>query len=468
MAAGGFWEAIDRGSARVCVLGLGRSGLGATRLLLRRGVRVRALELRPTDAQRAAWVPLAAAGAELIEGPHPEEALVGCDLLIRSPGVPADAPILATARRRGVPVRSELELAARGIATPILAITGTNGKTTTTAWAAHILRRAGLPAVAAGNIGRSLSDAVLEEPEGTIFVVEVSSFQLEDSPEFHPRAATILNITPDHLDRHGSLAAYSAAKWGIAARQEAGDLLVLGPGLAIPAGASAHARILRCEPEGADAPDVLCVEDGWIRRRGPAGEQRWIRVAELSLPGPHNLVNGMAAAGLATALVAEPTRLVHGLRDFGGLPHRLEEVGRIGGVRIINDSKSTNVDSLRVALQSYQEPIILIAGGRDKGGPFEELAELAAARVRRLVAIGEAAERIRSAWPAVASEKAPDLKVALDRALAAAGRSAVVLLSPGCASFDMFRNYEERGDVFRALARQHVEASARAGSGEAR
>jgi UDP-N-acetylmuramoylalanine--D-glutamate ligase len=463
-----FWERIDRGEGRACVLGLGRSGLGATRLLLHRGVRVRALELHLSDEQRALWQPLAAAGAELIEGPHPEEALADCDLLIRSPGVPANAPILVAARRRGVPVRSELELAARAITTPILAITGTNGKTTTTAWAAHILQRAGVPAVAAGNIGRSLADAVLAEPVGTVFVVEVSSFQLEDSPDFHPRAATILNITPDHIDRHGSFAAYSAAKWSIAAHQEPGDLLVLGPGLEVPGDATARARRLRCEPGGCQDQDVLYVRDGWVRRRTGTADQPWIRAEELSLPGPHNLVNGMVAAGLASALVAEPGRLTAGLRDFGGLPHRLEEVGRIGGVRLINDSKSTNVDSLRVALQSYEDPIILIAGGRDKGGPFEELAPLAAARVRLLVAIGEAAERIRSAWPDVPSERAGSLEAALDRALAAAGRRAVVLLSPGCASFDMFRNYEERGDVFRALAQRRAggaAAPARAGEG---
>jgi len=463
-----FWEKIDRGEGRVCVLGLGRSGLGAARLLLRRGVRVRALELRLSDEQRAAWQPLAAAGAELIEGPHPEEALADCDLLIRSPGVPGTAPILLAAQRREVPVRSELALAARTVTTPILAITGTNGKTTTTAWTAHILRRAGVPAVAAGNIGRSLADAVLGEAPGTIFVAEVSSFQLEDSPEFHPRAATILNITPDHIDRHGSLAAYSAAKWNIAARQEPGDLLVLGPGLQVPGGATAQARVLRCEPNGSQDHDVLYVKDGWVHRRTGPTDQSWIRAEEFSLPGPHNLVNGMVAVGLASALVTEPGRLTAGLRDFGGLPHRLEEVGRLGGVRLINDSKSTNVDSLRVALQSYAEPIILIAGGRDKGGPFEELAGLAAARVRRLVAIGEAAERIRSAWPGVPSERAEDLEAALDRALAAAGKTAVVLLSPGCASFDMFRNYEERGDVFRALVQARVAAVTPARAGEGR
>jgi len=355
-------------------------------------------------------------------------------------------------------------LAASRIRTPILAITGTNGKSTTTAWTAHLLRRGAVGAVAAGNIGRPLSQAVLEEGEETIFVAEVSSFQLEDSPGLHPLAACILNLTADHLDRHGSFAAYRAAKWAITRNQEAGDLLVLGPGLEPPEGQSVRARILRCCPEPERAGEGLFVSRGWLCRRTGGEQHRLVRPRELSLPGPHNLLNAMAAVGLASALISDPEPLASGLRDFPGLPHRLEEVGRIGTVRMINDSKSTNVGSLRVALQSFPEPVALIAGGRDKEGPFEDLRELAVSKVRRLVAIGEAAQKIRSAWPAVASETAADLDEAISRALQAGAD--VVLLSPGCASFDMFRDYEERGDIFRALvARRRGGGCSLAGTG---
>ncbi len=462
------WDRIGSGQAAVCVLGLARSGRAATRLLQHRGARVRGLELKLTDEARAAWEPLAAAGAELVEGPHPLSALDDCGLLIRSPGVPADAPFLGEARRRGIPVRSELALAADMVATPLLAITGTNGKSTTTAWTAHLLRRAGVAAVGAGNIGRCLSDAVLDEADGTVFVVEVSSFQLEDSPEFHPRAAAILNITPDHIDRHGSFDAYRAAKWSIAGSQNPGDLLVLGPTVELLHELGPHARVVRCEPERAPAPeetDLFYVAHGAIHSRLGTQSRTWLPVRDLALPGPHNLVNAMAAAALSTAVVTEADRLVTGLRDFPGLPHRLEEVGRIGGVRLINDSKSTNVDSLRVALQSFTKPVVLIAGGRDKGAPFAELADLATRRVKRLVAMGEAAQTMRDAWPGVPSERVGDLAEALERALDAAGSRGTVLLSPGCASFDMFRNYEERGDRFRDLVRARV---AKAGGGEAR
>ena len=451
------WEAFWDQRSRAAVLGLGRSGLAAAELLLARGAQVRALEREVSAGVRAAWEPLAAAGAELISGEHPPKALDDCALLIRSPGVPADAPILAQARRRGIPIRSELELAAREVRTPILAITGTNGKSTTTAWCAHLLRRAGINAVAAGNIGHPLARAVLEEQEGTIFVVEVSSFQLEDSPEFHPRAATILNLTPDHLDRHGSFAVYSAVKWSIAAVQDPGDLLVLGPAIEVPAGLTIHARQLRCTLEGALPEEGYGLADGWIQRVAQGLPTALIKAADLALPGPHNLLNAMAATALATAIAVESTRLVPGLRDFPGLPHRLEQVGTLGGVRCINDSKSTNTDSLRVALASYSAPVVLIAGGRDKGGDFTGLAELARRQVRHLVAMGEAAEMIQASWPQVPTSRVEDLAEALERALAVAGRGDVVLLSPGCASFDMFRNFEERGDLFRALVAGRIE-----------
>lgn len=490
---------LGRPGELACVLGLGRSGLAAARLLINRGLKVRGLDRQATDELRTAWAPLGADGAELITGEHPLTALENCALIIRSPGIPMDIPFLDAARERNIPVRSELQLAAAEIKTPMLAITGTNGKSTTTAWTAHLLCRAGRSAVAAGNIGRALSQAVLDVPAETIFVVEVSSFQLEDSPGFHPAAACLLNITPDHLDRHGTLEAYTAAKWSIASRMSANDSLVLGPGLNLPSAANETAlpwqgagpALVCCDVDAESAKRAIAsataaatgaattpattsataqatapapakgacftVIDGTITRCENGILTPILAVDEVSLPGPHNLVNAMVALALANHVVDDLDGLAAGLRDFPGLVHRLEEVGRIDGVRMINDSKSTNVDSLRVALQSYPGQIVLIAGGRDKQGPFEELTSLVKAKVGHLVAIGEAAARLQSVWSAVSSQRAADLDSAIDAALAAAPRDGVVLFSPGCASFDMFKNFEERGDVFRRLVQRRIE-----------
>ncbi len=464
----------------VAVLGLGRSGLAATGLLLRLGCRVRAFEQRVSDEVRTAWEPHREAGAELVAGEPPAGALAGCRMLIRSPGVPSESPMLTEAKELGIPVRSELNLGATQIATPMIAITGTNGKSTTTAWTAHLLRSAGVRARAAGNIGHALSRAVLEEPDGTVFVVEVSSFQLEDSPDVHPHAATILNITPDHLDRHGSFEAYAAAKWALVANQTTTDLLVVGPDLPLPGGLTLPMRVVRCNPAPTAAANpapttaptasagqpagttgqpaemaAVIVREGLLLWTGALGgpERELLPANQLALPGPHNRCNAMVALALASTVVDEVGALVRGLRDFPGLAHRLEEVGRIGGVAMINDSKSTNVDSLRVALQSYTEPVVLVAGGRDKQGPFEELHELACRHVGHLVAVGEAAERIQTAWPRVPSERASSFEDALGRAVRAAQPTGRVLLSPGCASFDMFRNFEERGEAFRSYVR---------------
>jgi len=458
---------------RACVLGLGRSGLAAVRLLHRQGALVRAVEERWREELAALWEPLAAQGAELVAGEAGPETLRGCDLLVRSPGVPSGNALLLAAHAAGLEVVSEIELTAREMGAvagtggapagrALLAITGTNGKSTTTAWAAHLLRRAGVPAVACGNIGHALADAWIEDP-ARVFVAEISSFQLEDSPTLRPHAAAILNITPDHLDRYPDFAAYGDAKWAVARSQTVEDLLALGPGLVEEGARRAASRLVECDPEDHGRPEALFVRQGAIHLRADGREVRLLAAGELALPGPHNLLNAMAALALGSALVPDPTALVPGLRDFPGLPHRLEVVGVLGGVRFINDSKATNVDSLRVALESYSEGIVLIAGGRDKAGDFEAIAPLVERRVRRIIAIGEAAARVRRAYPRVASESAPDFTSAIERAYAAADGRGIVLLSPGCASFDMFRNYEHRGEVFRAEVAALIRREAPAG-----
>jgi len=466
------------------VLGLGRSGLGAARLLRVQGWAVRALDLAPRPAALERWEALRDEQCALVTGPHAPGALAGCRLLVRSPGIPADAPILRAARQQGVPIVAEIELAAAAARGPIVAVTGTNGKSTTTAWTAHLLQRAGRAAIACGNIGHALSEAVVAEPEGTIFVTEVSSFQLEECPRFHPQAAVILNITPDHLDRHGTLAAYAAAKWSIAREMTPADRLLLGPGVEPPAveGAVMDRPARPDEPDGSDRPDgpdkpaapramaamtriagadpggeeALFVDRGRLIWRRGRERQEILAAHELALPGPHNQINALAAFGLAVTQVAAVAALRAGLRDFPGLAHRLERVAEANGVLWVNDSKATNVESLRVALQSYRRPIVLIAGGRDKAGDFEALGAQVARRLRHLITIGEASARLRSAWPAVSAEHAEDLGTAVARAAACAQPGDVVLLSPGCASFDMYADFAARGDHFRQLVRARL------------
>ncbi|MCK4414309.1 MAG: UDP-N-acetylmuramoyl-L-alanine--D-glutamate ligase [Candidatus Eisenbacteria sp.] len=458
---------IELAGRRIGVVGLGRSGWAAVEWLLARGARVRAFEDAPPHDLAARWAARGDARAELVIGGRPAEAagaLGDCALLVRSPGVPADHPLVVAARGGGVPVVSEIELAAAGVTTAVLAVTGTNGKSTTTAWAAHLLEHAGIAAVACGNIGHPFSTAARETPAAT-FVVEVSSFQLEDCPTFHPRAATILNISPDHLDRHGTYTAYAEAKWALTRNQDRDDLLALGPGLLAAAAGRSRARTLLCDPVDRGASTALFVHAGGLWWRDREDERCLLPVGELALPGQHNQVNAMAAFALAASVTEKPARLLPGLRDFPGLPHRLEPAGEVGGVVFVNDSKATNVDSLRVALQSFADPVVLIAGGRDKQGTFESIAALVGERVRHLVAIGEAAARIRAAYPEVPAETAPSLEAAVQRALASTGGSGVVLLSPGCASFDMFRDYRDRGEQFKALVRalQGADAPAPAG-----
>ncbi len=438
---------------RVAVLGLARSGVAAARLLLDRGCRVELLDLVMPVDEEASIRDLEQRGARLRIGPHDPAWLPEFDLLVKSPGVPAGAPFLIEARARGVPVIGELELAFLAAAGLILAITGTNGKSTTTAWAGDMFREAGVPVQVVGNIGRAMSDGVLEDPDA-VFVVEVSSFQLEDARTFRPRVACLLNLTPDHLDRHGSLEAYREAKFKIFDRQEEEDLALIGPDedLAKLAAPRLHARRARFAPAdlGADGSFVRD-EHLWLRLRGR--ETRLLPERSLSLPGPHNLENALAAAAGAAELGAEPDAIARSLSTFAGLPHRLEPVGTLDGVRFVNDSKATNTDSLAVALRSFPEPVILIAGGLGKGQDFRPLAPLVRARVGLLILIGRDAEAIGQAWNDVPSIRAGSLEEAVSLGRRNARAGGVVLLSPACASFDMFRNYEDRGDRFRSLVR---------------
>ena len=379
------------------VLGLARSGLAAAAALERRGVEV------------------VRADREL--GNDEDIGLLdGVELLVKSPGVPAEAPLVAAARERGIPVWSEIELASRLLPNPILGVTGTNGKTTTAEWLGFIL---GAPV--AGNVGRALSELDGEVDPDQLVVVELSSFQLEDVHEFRPRIAVLLNLEPDHLDRHGSFDAYQAAKLRIFENQAEDDTAVVPRDLA---------HVVRGRRVEFAADDPL--------------------PAEPSLRGLHNRENAAAATAAARAAGATDEQIAEGLRDFTGVAHRLELVGERRGVTYVNDSKATNVTATLRALAAYEdEPVRLILGGSRKGEDFAALAAALGPNVHAVYVIGETADELARAIPDTI--RARDLETAVERAATAAQPGEVVLLSPGCASYDQFRDFEERGEEFRRL-----------------
>jgi len=381
----------------VLVLGLARSGFAAAAALERRGVEV------------------VRADREL--GNDEDIGLLdGVELLVKSPGVPAEAPLVAAARERGIPVWSEIELASRLLPNPILGVTGTNGKTTTAEWLGFIL---GAPV--AGNVGRALSELDGEVDPDQLVVVELSSFQLEDVHEFRPRIAVLLNLEPDHLDRHGSFDAYQAAKLRIFENQAEDDTAVVPRDLA---------HLVRGRRVEFAADDPL--------------------PAEPSLRGLHNRENAAAATAAARAAGATDEQIAEGLRDFTGVAHRLELVGERRGVTYVNDSKATNVAATLRALAAYQdEPVRLILGGSRKGEDFAALAAALGPNVHAVYVIGETADELARAIPDTI--RARDLETAVERAATAAQPGEVVLLSPGCASYDQFRDFEERGEEFRRL-----------------
>lgn len=435
---------------RALVAGAARSGIAAARLLRRHGWEVTLCDRRAADAAPEAARALAAEGVALAWGRDDAGLLEGHDVVAWSPGIPVDHPLAEAARASGRPVLGELELGFRAAAAPLVCITGTNGKSTTTDLVGALLRASGRQVEVCGNIGRALCEVAAEVPADGLLVVEVSSFQLETVELLSPRVATWLNLTPDHLDRHGTLEAYAATKARLFARQGPQDDAVLSADDPIVA-ACREGRARRSAfssthavPAGAflDHGDVVLARAGVRERLMPR--------SEVHLPGPHNTANVLAA--LATVLPFEPDReaLRGVLRTYAGLEHRLEAAGEWNGVRFVNDSKATNTDSLRVALQSFPAPVVLIAGGRDKGQDFAPLAPLVQRAVRRLVLIGEGAEPMSRAWADTPQERAGSLAEAVRRAYEAARPDgAVVLLSPGCASFDMFRDYEDRGRRFK-------------------
>ncbi|HLH66559.1 MAG TPA: UDP-N-acetylmuramoyl-L-alanine--D-glutamate ligase [Solirubrobacteraceae bacterium] len=430
------------------VVGLARSGEAAALALRAAGEQVIGCDAGSPQDERLARSAgrLSRAGVEVHLDAPGDDLAARARTLIKSPGVPQHAPAVAAARALGVPVMGELELAWRMLANEFVAVTGTNGKTTTTEWIGHIHRCAGVPVAVAGNVGTAASSLVGSlAPEATV-VCEASSFQLEDTLEFAPEVAVLLNLAPDHLDRHGSFEAYAAAKLRIFAKQTAQDISIVpvdldlalpGEGRRVRFGAGPQAKLRR---EG-----ERLLWDG----------EPLIGVGELALPGEHNVLNAMAAAAACMARGLPAGAVAEGLAGFSGVAHRLELVCERDGVAYVNDSKATNVASALVALASFRQPVHLIAGGRAKGEDFGALAPAVAAHCAGVYLLGEAAAELeRSLAPAgVPVRVLGDLERAVRIAATAARPGEVVLLSPACASFDQYRSFEERGEHFRALAR---------------
>jgi UDP-N-acetylmuramoylalanine--D-glutamate ligase len=435
------------------VVGLARSGAAIARLLAGAGGTVVGVDSgQPKEAEG-----LEGAGVEVSLGVDGTRLLDGARTLVKSPGVPQDAPVVAAARERGIEVTGELELAWRSIPNEFCAVTGTNGKTTTTELIGHLYGSAGRPVAVAGNVGTPLASlAGTVDPAATV-ICEASSFQLEDASAFSPECAVFINLAPDHLDRHRSLDAYLQAKLRVFANQGNDDVAVFngqtpelrGRDLG---GCARRVRFCPAEATGADPDCELSVREGVIF----AADEPLLRADELQLLGAHNIENAMAAAAAALASGLPRETVAEGLRSFGGVPHRLERVRELGGVLYVNDSKATNVASALAGIQSFDGGIRLIAGGRAKQESFQPLAEAVAARCAACYLVGEAAERLdRELAPAAASgveiKDSGSLERAVDAASAEAKPGEVVLLSPACASFDAFEDFEARGERFREL-----------------
>ena len=406
---------------RVLVLGLARSGRAAALALARRGVTVVAVD-RSTELDVSE---LAGAGIELRLGVESERLLEGAGLLVKSPGVPADAALVRAAHKRRTPVWSEVELASRLFPNPLVGVTGTNGKTTTTELLGAIFRAAGRKVEVAGNVGRAVCELDGELDPDSWIVCELSSFQLEDIERLRPRIAVLLNLEPDHLDRHGSLEAYRDAKLRIFENQLEGDVAVLPRGFGEVPGQGRRVEF--------DAASPL--------------------PAEPLIPGEHNRENAAAATQAARAAGIADEAIAEALRTFPGVPHRLEPIAELGGVRYVNDSKATNTAAARKAIAAYSGPLHIILGGRGKGESFDGLAAELSTHEARAYLIGETAKEIAGALEraGVAFEHSGTLEQAVATAAGNARPGEVVLLAPACASFDQFENFEQRGDAFRSF-----------------
>jgi len=440
---------------RVLVVGLAKTGVATSLFCAARGAEVTATDARRENEVGDAIVQLRAAGVNLELGGHREDTFLRQDLIVPSPGVPADAPLLRAARAKGVTIWSEIELAGRFMNGRLIGITGSNGKTTTTSLIEHILKNAGFPTILAGNIGTPLISRIEQTNDDTVTVAELSSFQLELIETFRPNISVFLNLTPDHLDRHHTFEEYGAAKARIFRNQKEADSAVL------------NADDPASTPYAPTRPQVYWfsrkqrvaqgafVRDNQIVFRQNGEEMAVLKLQEIPLVGAHNVENVLAAVTTTRIAGANPAAIAKGVRSFAGVEHRLEFVAEVGGVRYFNDSKATNVDATLKALDAFPGRILIILGGKDKGSDYTVLRKLLREKAILALLIGAAADKIeKQIEGSVAIEGAGTIERAVEIASHAARPGDVMLLAPACASFDQFQNFEHRGRVFKDLVHQ--------------
>jgi len=439
---------------RVLVVGLARTGEAVSLFAVGYGATVTATDEKDESELAATAKKLRDAGVKLKLGGHPADLLVEKDLIVASPGVPSNVPLLVNARKAGIAVWSEVELAWRFLRGKLVAITGSNGKTTTTALTAHLLQTAGVETFVGGNIGTPLLAFVESSTDSSVTVAEVSSFQLENIEAFRPDIGVLLNLSPDHLDRHGSFEEYAAAKMRLFSNQLDRDCVVLN---------ADDPAVTKRMPSGQQVfwfsrqkrvatGTFLC--DGQIVFRREGDEVVLAKRHDIPLRGEHNVENVLAACTAAYLAGADPVAIANGVKTFRGVEHRLEFVAEINGVEFFNDSKATNVDAALKAIEAFPGPLIVILGGKDKGSPYTPLIEPLKQHARTAILIGAAAGKIAADFgDAVPYVHAETLDRAVQLAISAAQPGDTVLLAPACSSFDQFENYEQRGHVFKQLVR---------------
>jgi UDP-N-acetylmuramoylalanine--D-glutamate ligase len=443
----------------VTVVGAARSGVAAALLLMGRGARVTLTDARPALDRVEDEAQLRKAGVTLELGEHRPETFTGADLIVLSPGVSLLQPQVADARRAGVPVMGEIELASRWLVGRIVAITGTKGKSTTTTLTGRMFTAGGRKAIVGGNIGTPLSSQVADSTPDTFHIVEVSSFQLETADTFHPWVAVFLNLSPDHLDRHATFAEYARAKARIFSNQTESDWAVINADdpQALELAQETRAGRLLFSPEGRIAEGVV-IQSGAIADTRAGYQTPLVPLTSIRLIGRHLVADVMAAAAVARLAGISPDAMTSAVESFSGLEHALEPVTTISGVRFVNDSKATNVDAARRAIESFDTGLVAIIGGRFKGGDLSLLVEPLRSRKATVVAIGEAQPLIQSALEGVVPvHAASNMSAAVRQAFTLAPVGGTVLLSPACASFDMFRDYAERGHMFKQEVKKLAE-----------
>jgi UDP-N-acetylmuramoylalanine--D-glutamate ligase len=439
---------------RVLVVGLGKSGVASALFLKAQGARVTVSDAKSPEDLSDQIPVLLDQGITVETGGHGERTFREQDLIVVSPGVPVDAPLLVQARALGESVIGEIELAAQFLPGTIVAITGSNGKTTTTTLAGEILTASGFSALVGGNIGTPAISFADRATRDTVIVLEVSSFQLETIDKFRPRVAVVLNVTPDHLDRHRTVDAYVDAKARIFENQRGDDFAVLNAddSTCVAMAARTRAQVFWFSRQK-EVERGAWVRDGNILFREKAQQREIMQVSEIPLKGAHNVENVLAAVCAGSLMGCAPEKIRKAVTSFRAVEHRLEYVATIRGVDYYNDSKATNVDATIKAIESFSANVHVILGGKDKGSDYSVLNDLLRQRVKRVYTIGAAAGKIESQIKGVEVVHAETLENALRKADAAAEAGDVVLLAPACSSFDQFKSYEHRGQVFKEIVR---------------